>query len=285
MWGQGFELFVIGCACSAPLLDCMGPRCFATIGLALEYIGHDLLAGACQGQSLLPVAYGLVGIGGNMLMLASVHFSELFDRSCTAAAVLSGAYQLAGFMFTVLTMPHVTFQLFFRCYQGLCLLGLVAVFCCYPDVPYRPGELPRCERPRLRCRRTRLEGCPTGSKCWLFLLAFSWAATCSSECSETRFNAPYMHQTRSIRGDFSPFSSVFHRFVAWECSESNVFLAFWRTSAADPGSTWCAGSFAQIVTAKAQLEGAPAGAKERLAPWRRLNSAYFILALHIIPLT
>ena len=160
----------------------MGPRCFGTMGLAVEALGHHLLAGACeeQHQQLLPLAYGLVGTGGNMLMLASVHFSELFEHSCTAAAVLSGAYQFAAFVFTLLT--YVTFHSFFQAYQGLCLVGLLAVFASYPDKPYKAGEAPRCERPRPTCQTASLGTCPRGTRCMLFLLAFSWAATCSSDC-------------------------------------------------------------------------------------------------------
>lgn len=128
VWGRGFQVFVVGTAISSPFLDYMGPRWFASLGLCVECFGHHILAGTAsysreRGRKFVPFGYGMVGIGGNMLMLASVQFSQLFDNSCTVAAILSGAYQFAGFIFTILAAPSVDFRAFFEVYQFITLAG------------------------------------------------------------------------------------------------------------------------------------------------------------------
>ncbi|CAK8995588.1 unnamed protein product [Durusdinium trenchii] len=200
VWGRGFQVFVVGTAISSPFLDYMGPRWFASLGLCVECFGHHILAGTAsysreRGRKFVPFGYGMVGIGGNMLMLASVQFSQLFDNSCTVAAILSGAYQFAGFIFTILAAPSVDFRAFFEVYQFITLAGLCLTLLCYPDEPYGPQRLGRCTWPSLpKCCKdsSARTGRAIGLQCcshlgklrtWLFLLSFAWGATSGGWCT------------------------------------------------------------------------------------------------------
>ena len=86
----------MGTALTSPMLDVIGPRWFAAIGLSSECVGLGVLAHTASYDHavlILSFAYGLVGLGGNMLMLSSMPFCQLFRRSSTAASIMMGAYQ------------------------------------------------------------------------------------------------------------------------------------------------------------------------------------------------
>ena len=197
IWGQAFEFFVFGSALTSPFLDCIGPRYFATLGLMIEAIGHHLLAQIAsyhleEGVMILSVACGMIGIGGNMLMLASIQFSNLFKNPCTVAAMMSGAYQFAGFIFTLLKFIH--FDAFFQAYELITAVGMCLTFVCYPNEPYTSVQTPTCSWPKMLCikRQPRvLAACKNClvplqlTRTWLFLSAFSLGATCGAWCSGT----------------------------------------------------------------------------------------------------
>lgn len=152
IWGCGFEIFVVGTAVSSPLLDYVGPRWFGTLGLAVECVGHHLLArigSYQQGRQFLAVGFGMIGMGGNMLMLASIQFSALFVNSSTIAAMMSGAYQFAGFIFIILNEPFIKFDVFFVVYEVITAFGMCLVFVCYPNQPYTSPHTARCSWPSM----------------------------------------------------------------------------------------------------------------------------------------
>ena len=197
IWGQAFEFFVFGSALTSPFLDCIGPRYFATLGLMIEAIGHHLLAQIAsyhleQGVMILSVACGMIGIGGNMLMLASIQFSNLFKNPCTVAAMMSGAYQFAGFIFTLLKFIH--FDAFFQAYELITAVGMCLTFVCYPNEPYTSVKTPTCSWPKMLCIKRQPRALAACKNClvplqltrtWLFLSAFSLGATCGAWCSGT----------------------------------------------------------------------------------------------------
>ncbi len=195
IWGQAFEIFVFGSALTSPFLDCIGPRYFATLGLILEAIGHHLLAQIAsyhleQGVMILAVACGMIGIGGNMLMLASIQFSNLFKKPCTVAAMMSGAYQFAGFIFSLL--KFIPFDAFFQAYELITAVGMCLTFVCYPNEPYTSVQTPTCSWPKMLCiRQPRAAACTNClvplqlTRTWLFLFAFSLGSTCGAWCSGT----------------------------------------------------------------------------------------------------
>ncbi|CAJ1408749.1 unnamed protein product [Effrenium voratum] len=202
VWGRGFEMFVFGTAILSPFLDVVGPRWFAVAGAAMEWLGHNFLTRTAsfpvtQGVDILSFAYGMVGLGGNMLMLASVQFCQLYSRSSTAAALLMGAYQSAGFIFTIFSLTNVDFSTFFGIYQVISLVGLAVVLLSFPDKPCESPQDAHCSLPvacTWLCTRTAtVDRTGIGSlgrslaplkrlRTWLFLLSFSMAATCGAWC-------------------------------------------------------------------------------------------------------
>eukprot|EP00438_Fugacium_kawagutii_P009404 Skav202015 [mRNA] locus=scaffold1138:34935:36116:+ [translate_table: standard] len=201
IWGCGFEIFVVGTAVSSPLLDYVGPRWFATLGLAVECVGHHLLAriGSYplqQGRQFLAVGFGMIGMGGNMLMLGSIQFSALFVNSSTIAAMMSGAYQFAGFIFIILNEPFIKFDVFFVVYEVITAFGMCLVFVCYPNQPYTSPQTASCTWPSMPCPCRASAAVSTASckesfaplkhsRSWYFLLSFSLGATCGAWCSGT----------------------------------------------------------------------------------------------------
>ncbi|CAE7834774.1 unnamed protein product, partial [Symbiodinium microadriaticum] len=143
IWGNGFQILVMGTALTSPMLDVIGPRWFAAIGLSSECVGLGVLAHTASYDHavlILSFAYGLVGLGGNMLMLSSMPFCQLFRRSSTAASIMMGAYQAAGFVFMLLTLEAFDFWTFFSTYQLIAGVGLLASFFAFPDTPFSCPE-------------------------------------------------------------------------------------------------------------------------------------------------
>lgn len=200
IWGNGFQILVMGTALTSPMLDVIGPRWFAAIGLGSECVGLGVLAHTASYDHavlILSFAYGLVGLGGNMLMLSSMPFCQLFRRSSTAASIMMGAYQAAGFVFMLLTLEAFDFWTFFSTYQLIAGVGLLASFFAFPDTPFScPEDTPRCSLPVPPCGRGAC-GRPESaalqhafaplllSRTWYFLLCFSLSATVAAWCGGT----------------------------------------------------------------------------------------------------
>eukprot|EP00931_Biecheleriopsis_adriatica_P042971 TRINITY_DN24529_c0_g1_i1.p1 TRINITY_DN24529_c0_g1~~TRINITY_DN24529_c0_g1_i1.p1 ORF type:complete len:485 (+),score=75.96 TRINITY_DN24529_c0_g1_i1:50-1456(+) len=205
IFGSGFQIFVLGTALLAPLLDFVGPRWFAAAGLCMEFWGHRRISfiesyDVNQGTAILTVAYGLIGLGGNMVMLGSMNFCDLFANSGMAASMIGGGFQAAGFMFMLLTLESVDLATFFTAYQSIAILGLATVLLCFPDAAYTsPDQVPRfLHFPSLpRCSGSERRESPVHShsglrhflsplflwRTWGFLFCFSWAATCAAWCA------------------------------------------------------------------------------------------------------
>eukprot|EP00435_Cladocopium_sp_Y103_P050903 s1084_g15.t1 len=236
IWGLGFEVFVVGTAMVSPLLDHTGPRWFASFGLALECFGHHLLAGIAayplkRGRYFLAAGCGMVGVGGNMLMLSSIQFSGLFVNSCTITAMMSGAYQLAGFIFSLLNASFISFEVFFHIYEVITLVGMGLAFICYPNEPYTSSPQPaRCTWPTMPCRpcgASAPSSCKDSlaplqlSRTWFFLLSFSLGATCGAWCSGTFLQTV----TWKAQAAGRPPSAI-EAFVVWMPFVSNATFVF-----------------------------------------------------------
>lgn len=240
IWGLAFQVFVVGTAIVSPLLDYIAPRWFAGFGLAMQCFGHHLLAGIADyslqdGRYILAAGLGIVGVGGNMLMLSSIQFSGLFVNSCTITAMMSGTYQLAGFIFSLLKTDYMNFERFFQMYQIISLVGMSLAFTCYPNEPYTSSPRPaRCTWPSTPCRPSSAPaGAPgAGSSCdslaplqlsrtWFFLLTFSLGATCGAWCSATFLEIV----TGKAQAEGEPASAV-EAFVVYMPFVSNATFAF-----------------------------------------------------------
>lgn len=142
---------------------------------------------------MLTFAYGLAGLGGNLLFIAAIQFSNLFENNALATACYSGAFQATSFISTALVA--VALKSFLQCYVVACGMGLVIVFICFPDVPCEaPGNIVQaCSGIRilassgsgagpgfLGAARTLLRRCWEAlvlPRTWCFLLGFAWTAT------------------------------------------------------------------------------------------------------------
>ena len=235
IWGLAFQVFVVGTAMVSPLLDYIAPRWFASFGLALECFGHHLLAGIAayplqEGRYILAAGLGIVGVGGNMLMLSSIQFSGLFVNSCTITAMMSGTYQLAGFIFSLLDASFMNFEVFFHMYEIISLVGMGLAFICYPNEPYTSSLQPAgCTWPTMPCRPCG--GAPSSckdswaplqlSRTWFFLLSFSLGATCGAWCSATFLQTV----TRKAQAA-GELPSAVDAFVVWMPFVSNATFVF-----------------------------------------------------------
>lgn len=192
----GFQIMIFGTGLAAPMLDVVGPRLFAGGGLVLEFVGHVLMSrvvdlnSSGMGPTVLAIAYGLIGLGGNCVMIGSIQFSELFESSGTACSILSGAYQSAGFVFVILSLEGSRFIQFFQYYAVFTAACLVVVLLTFPDEPCSRRVQPRCFRPLQwpKCNaasicspselRQALSALPLNHlRTWCFLLGFSFTAT------------------------------------------------------------------------------------------------------------
>ena len=133
------RILVMGTALTSPILDVIGPRWFAAIGLSSECVGLGVLAHTVSydhGVLILSFAYGLVGLGGNMLMLSSMPFCQLFRHSSTAASIMMGAYQASSSREVLWIEPQISL--------GVQALGSPSKFSCSRKTVFLARQLASC---------------------------------------------------------------------------------------------------------------------------------------------
>eukprot|EP00746_Dinoflagellata_sp_MGD_P145542 gnl/MRDRNA2_/MRDRNA2_78138_c0_seq1.p1 gnl/MRDRNA2_/MRDRNA2_78138_c0~~gnl/MRDRNA2_/MRDRNA2_78138_c0_seq1.p1 ORF type:complete len:488 (+),score=66.64 gnl/MRDRNA2_/MRDRNA2_78138_c0_seq1:116-1579(+) len=139
IFNGGIQMLTWGSVLWTLALGPLGPRFVACSGAAVAAIGHILLGyaltpGAVSDTSLLMLAYGLLGCGGNGIFNASVSFANLFPgHEGLCSAILTGAFNGSSCIFLLLNLKTVPFEKFFQFYLRLVVvIGLVAAMM-YPD--------------------------------------------------------------------------------------------------------------------------------------------------------
>lgn len=152
IFNGGFQMMVWGSFLWTLTLGPLGPCFVGVFGAAVAAIGHLLLGyvltpGTGSNVTLLMMAYGLLGCGGNGIFFASVSFVHLFPgHEGMCSALLSGAFNAASCVFLFLNLKSVSFQGFFRLYLWLVIsIGLVVA------IMYPNAELSGPQSIRLRC--------------------------------------------------------------------------------------------------------------------------------------
>mmetsp|Transcript_18127 Transcript_18127/g.31794 ORF Transcript_18127/g.31794 Transcript_18127/m.31794 type:complete len:257 (+) Transcript_18127:358-1128(+) len=191
-------------------------------------MGHYLLTQvATLPSGAITAGYGLVGLGGNFVLIGSLQFCELFEQSSTATSVMSGAFQAAAFIFVALDI--IDFEPFFAFCCSLCLLVSIAVLFLYPNRSCNSPSLTSrcCMRPEpLNLRSTdlvsslqRVLSLLTDLRTLLFMLCFAWCSTCSIwglSCFQISTGSEADRATRVAR------DHVQHEHPLPSCSESNT---------------------------------------------------------------
>jgi len=137
------------------LLDTIGPRYTAAIGMVMAICGNYLLSNATteDGVYLFMVAYGLIGSGGNGMYISSFHFANLFEDIGLPCSILAGAFNISGLVLMLLNIPSVTIHNFFQVNFYWTIFGLLVTLIFYPDRPYQLGDKFKISFPSLSCKK------------------------------------------------------------------------------------------------------------------------------------
>eukprot|EP00746_Dinoflagellata_sp_MGD_P069145 gnl/MRDRNA2_/MRDRNA2_28353_c0_seq1.p1 gnl/MRDRNA2_/MRDRNA2_28353_c0~~gnl/MRDRNA2_/MRDRNA2_28353_c0_seq1.p1 ORF type:complete len:533 (-),score=62.18 gnl/MRDRNA2_/MRDRNA2_28353_c0_seq1:33-1631(-) len=134
IFAVGHQVTAFGCILSGPLLNLIGPRRHAMLGLLMEAIGLVLLAFIATLPMIWTMfAYGLVGWGGCHVLMAALTLTPAFENSNFLNATLTCAFQAGGFVFMVL--PFVEWNTFFIVYGLACGVTAVVFGFTFPDEP------------------------------------------------------------------------------------------------------------------------------------------------------
>lgn len=134
----GHNITAWGCILSGMILDRFGPRICVMSGLLIEALGHFLMMNITRLPSkwFAYIGFGLLGLGGCQVLLAALTFADAFRNAGLATAVITAAFQAAGFVFMLL--PIVDWETFFLFYTVACLAGAFILGFLYPRVRLPP---------------------------------------------------------------------------------------------------------------------------------------------------
>ena len=205
VFNVGFQLLTWLSLVWSLLHDSLGPRCCAVLGLATAASGNLTIALALGARLREPyvyaIGYGMIGGGGNGAYISAFHFTALFTRGrAVRVALLSCAFNAAGYAYMLLNSYTLALDAFFWAYFAYASLLLLAAAAVYPDAPYKTGDVPMLTRPcsgggggggggrrppRAPCAsvlRAAIESMRIAApelrtwRYWGFCLSFSWGA-------------------------------------------------------------------------------------------------------------
>ncbi|DBA02667.1 TPA: hypothetical protein N0F65_010492 [Lagenidium giganteum] len=168
------------------LLDIVGPRWTAIVGLLLSALGNFAMAMGDSHTGLggwIIVGYSLLGVGGMGSYLAAFQILQLFEVQGFVCSTLSSLFNCSGYLYMLLQLPGITRQAFFQ-YYGIVVVGCIFVcFLLFPtnNVTKARDSLPipafRCEKPHFNTPKGIVDGMKIELKrpdLWYFAMYFGW---------------------------------------------------------------------------------------------------------------
>lgn len=133
----GHMITSFGCFLAGPVPDRFGPRVTAIAGLIIEAIGQILLSqvrNPIMPAIVMKIAYGLLGLGGTMVLMGIMGFADAFKNSSMLLSLITGAFDAGGLVFMILPVlgPDL-WSIFFIGYAVFAVVCALVAFVVFPD--------------------------------------------------------------------------------------------------------------------------------------------------------